>query len=127
MTRLALVALLLTVVVQPAANAANIVRKGFIRGGVPDLPCTIQIDFGSAATGPDLTTFDIVRRYIADAKLIYEADAWGWGKEGEFSVCVKIDDPEPSRTILADLTKLVPSTPASNGGWTKVKPGPLLK
>ena len=109
------------------ASAVSIKKEGFIRGGVPTLTCTLQVDFGSAAGGPDMDAWQAIRGYIADSKEIDQADAWGWGREGEFSVCLRIEDAAAAKTVLDDLTKLAPVAPAANGGWTKVTAGTAKK
>lgn len=107
----------------PAVSATPIVKKGHVRGAAPPLVCAVQIDFGSAASGPDIDTWATIRSYINQSTEIDEADAWGWGREGEFSVCLTIHDTVITAKVLADLTNLVPTSPAKNGGWTKVKLG----
>jgi hypothetical protein len=121
MHRLCYVLTSLAVCAAPAW-ATPVVKKGFIRGGVPTLGCTLQVDFGSAATGPNLDAWQTIRIYIADSRDIYEAEAWGWGKEGEFSVCLRIDDPAAKARVLDDLSKLISAAPVKNGAWTKVGP-----
>jgi hypothetical protein len=119
----------------PALAAKTIIRRGFIPGGVPDLPCTIQIDFtsGSAAgspagtSGPDYNAFSSFQRYAIDTRDVDDAEAWGWGQHGEFSLCFMVHDPKEAVIILADLTKLAAAKPVDSGGPVIVKRGASWK
>ncbi|MBX9924865.1 MAG: hypothetical protein K2Y05_00780 [Hyphomicrobiaceae bacterium] len=113
--------------VAPAMAAKTIIKRGFIPGGVPDLPCTIQVDFTSVAAGPDYDAFGTLQRYIIDTRDVDAADAWGWGKEGEFTLCLTVHDLKEAPKIFDDLSKLVPAKPNGNGGPTVVKRGAAWK
>jgi hypothetical protein len=115
------------VLVASSASATAVLRKGFLDGGVPDLPCAIQVDFGGATSGPDLEGWWPIHDYITRSKLIDEAGAWGWGRDGEFSVCLMFYEPIGIEQVFADLKALAPVTPAKNGGWVTVKMGPAQK
>ena len=124
MRRFAAVASIALLAVPVAASATAVLRKGFLNGGVPDLPCAIQIDFGSSASGPDIDAWGPIHSYIARSKEIDEAGAWGWGTEGEFSVCLTFFEPQAIHQVFEDILKLAPTTPAKNGGWIAIKLGP---
>ncbi|MDZ4841710.1 MAG: hypothetical protein SH859_06145 [Hyphomicrobium aestuarii] len=119
----------------PALAAKTIIKRGYIPGGVPDLPCTIQIDFTSgsadlspaAEPGPDYNAFGSFHRYAIDTRDVDDAEAWGWGKHGEFSLCFMVHDPKEAVIILADLTKLATAKPGSSGGPVVVKRGASWK
>lgn len=127
MTSLLCASAALVLAVEPAIAAKTIIKRGFIPGGVPDLPCTIQVDFTSMASGPDYDTFGAMQLYIIDTRDVDAADAWGWGKEGEFTLCLTVHDPKEAPTILQELSKLVPAKPNGNGGPTLVKRGAAWK
>jgi hypothetical protein len=108
-------------------SATPIVKRGFFRGDPATLPCTIRVDFGSFAGGPDLTTFNEIRNYIADSKVIINADAWSWGKEGEFSLCLEVEDAETQQKVVADITALAPKKPTGSSGPTSVHAGKIYQ
>jgi hypothetical protein len=107
------------------AAATPIVKRGHFRGDAATLPCTVRVDFGSFAGGPDYDTFNTMRNYIADSKLIINADAWSWGKEGEFSLCLEVEDIDTQTKVVADLTALAPKVPAGKAGPTSVHTGKI--
>jgi hypothetical protein len=109
------------------ASATPIVKRGFFRGDPTTLPCTIRVDFSSVAAGPDYVTFNEVRNYIADSKVIINADAWSWGKEGEFSLCLEVEDADTQQKVVADLTALAPTTPNGSSGPTTVHAGKIYQ
>ncbi len=111
----------------PTLAAKTIIKRGFIPGGAPTLPCTIQVDFTSVSVGPDYDTFTAMQRYIVDTRDVDSADAWGWGKQGEFTLCLVVYDAKEAPSILDQLTKLVPPTPIGSGGPTVVKRGAAWK
>lgn len=90
----------------PVLAAKAILRRGFIPGDVPQLPCTIQIDFTSTANGVDHDAFQPILGYIVDTRDVDEAEAWGWGKAGEFSLCLKVLDLKEAPKILTELQTL---------------------
>lgn len=108
-----------------AANATPIVKRGYFRGDAATLPCTVRVDFASVASGPDLTAFNEIRNYIADSKQIINADAWSWGKEGEFSLCLEVEDSGTQTKVVADLTALAPTKPNGSSGPTTVHSGKI--
>lgn len=119
-----------------AFAAKAVVKRGYIPGGVPDLPCTIQVDFTSLAStgvasvsesGPDYDAFGQYQRYVIDTRDVDDAEAWGWGKQGEFSLCLKVHDPKEAVKILDDLTKLIPAKPSGKAGPVMVKRGASWK
>lgn len=110
-----------------AAAATPIVKRGHFRGDATTLPCTVRVDFGSFAGGPDYETFNTIRNYIADSKQIINADAWSWGKEGEFSLCLEVEDSDTQNKVVADLTALAPKVPAGKAGPTSVHAGKIYQ
>jgi hypothetical protein len=120
-----IIALIMLAGVTAIANATPIVKRGFFRGDPATLPCTIRVDFGSFASGPDYITFNEVRNYIADSKDIINADAWSWGKEGEFSLCLEVEDTATQTKVVAELTALAPTKPNGSSGPTTVHAGKI--
>ena len=117
-------AALVVAAISTAAVATPVVRKGYMRGGQTMPPCAVRVDFGSSASGPDIAAWSVIQAYVLRSAEIDEADAWGWGREVEFSVCLTTHDKAAAHKVLADLTALVPAVPATNGGWTKLHAGP---
>jgi hypothetical protein len=114
----------LTVVVAATqAHAVPIERGGYFGGDVTTLPCAIRIDFKSAVNGPDLDVFNTIRGYIADSKDINKTDAWSWGKQGEFSLCVDIGEDAAIDRVFADLSALAAAPSSGAGGSTQVNRG----
>ncbi len=126
MTRI-IIALITLATTAAMVHATPIVKRGYFRGDVTTLPCTIRVDFGSFAGGPDYATFNEVRNYIADSKVIINADAWSWGKEGEFSLCLEVEDTDTQQKVVADLTALAPKVPAGQAGPTSVHAGKIYQ
>jgi hypothetical protein len=122
-----IIALILLAGAAAPALATPIVKRGFFRGDPATLPCTIRVDFGSFASGPDYITFNEVRNYIADSKVIINADAWSWGKEGEFSLCLEVEDAETLQKVVADITALAPKKPTGSSGPTSVHAGKIYQ
>lgn len=108
-----------------AATATPIEKRGRFPGDIATLPCMIRVDFTSLATGPDLETFNAMRAYLADSKDTYLIEAWNWGREGEFSLCLRVDGAAAIARVVEDLTRLVPERPVGAGGPTFVRIGPL--
>lgn len=113
----------LIVAAEPALAAKTIVRRGYIPGGVPALPCTIVVDFTSGGAGPDLDGFEPIRSYVIDTENVDQAEAWGWGKEGEFSLCLTVHDTSAAKRIFEDLTRLKPAKPGKPGSMIEVRQG----
>ena len=91
------------------ALAQPIVKRDYIPGGVAkQLDCTIQVDFGTPDVGPDIAAWEVVRDYVVASKQIDEANAWGWGRDAQFTLCLRVDDPALAKGVAADITKLVP-------------------
>ena len=112
------------VVLTGPAGAVAIVKRTFVPGpGVPTLPCAIQLDFGGEGAGPDMDGWAPVSDYIAASKVIEDAQVWGWGTDGQFSVCMQLTDPGDLKTTFEDLKKLAPATPAPSSGPTVVRLG----
>lgn len=92
-------ALLVLIAMGGHASAISIVKRTFVPGaGVPNLPCAIQLDFGGEGRGPDMAAWAPVSDYIAASNIIEDAQAWGWGTNGEFSVCLQMKDPDDLKT-----------------------------
>jgi hypothetical protein len=108
----------------PAA-AVPIEKRGYLRGDVAELPCAVRVDFTSVAAGPDITAFEEIRSYLADQKRVYLAEAWSWGREGEFSLCLHMDDAEVQKVVFDALVKLAPQKPNGTGGRTVVVLGKI--
>lgn len=120
---------------EPALAAKAIIRRGFIAGDAPALPCTIQVDFTARAhatiaagpanslAGPDLDAFERIRTYVIETLDVDEAEAWGWGASGEFTLCLTIHDRQAAPTILNDLMKLAPETASGTAGAVSVRRG----
>lgn len=107
------------------AHAVPIERGGFFGGDITTLPCTIRVDFTSAAAGPDLATFNVIRAYIADSPDINKTDAWSWGREGEFSLCIAVGEEAAVDRVIGEMRALAPSPPKGQGGPTTVHRGNL--
>ena len=106
------------------AYATAIVRRTYIPGpGIPTLPCAIQLDFGSPEKGPDTDAWAPIGDAIADSKLIEDAEAWGWGSLGQFSVCLKIAEPADIKNVYEQLSKLMPASARAAAGPTALRLG----
>jgi hypothetical protein len=104
-----------------AASATPVEKRGFLRNISPDnLACVVRVDFTSLAAGPDYETWNTVRAYIAVSKDIHLAEAWTWGREGEFSLCLQIDEASRADTVVADLAAIIPKDPVGKAGPTHV-------
>ena len=70
--------------------------------------CTLKISFGSIGTGVDAKTGEKVKTYLDSNmdKLTYVRT--NWGKEGEYSYCVKINDHKQQAEIYKNLKALMP-------------------
>jgi len=80
--------------------------------------CTLKISFGSQCCGTDKTAGKEVKEYL-DAnpdKLTYTRT--NWGKEGEYSYCVKVTEHKNRARIYKDLKKMIPSIKGSKGPVT---------
>ncbi len=105
------------------AHAVPIERRDYVIGNPADLPCSIRVEFIRAAKGPDYTAWDAMRSYIVDSRDIQRAEAWGWRIDGEFILCLQIEEPEAVSAVFSDLSKLIPKTPANDVGPTIISLG----
>jgi hypothetical protein len=111
-------ALALTGLAATAASAVPVEKRDFFPGNPADLPCAIRIVFESSATGPDYTAWDEIRSYLAVTKDVQRAEAFGWRKEGEFILCLQVEEPEVVPKVFADIKALTPVTPNGASGPT---------
>jgi hypothetical protein len=106
--------------------SANDYPNNSVSGVVPEDPskfenkifCTLKISFTSACCGPDIKTGEKVKSYL-DAntdKLTYVRTTWG--KEGEFSYCLKINEHKNQAAIYKHLKKLAAEKPNKNAPVT---------
>ncbi|MEQ1695140.1 MAG: hypothetical protein ABL901_04790 [Hyphomicrobiaceae bacterium] len=107
------------------AHATPVEKRDFFIGNPADLPCAVRVDFIRAAKGPDYDAWDAMRAYIAESRDIQRAEAWGWRMDGEFILCLQIEDPEAITAVFSDLSKLAPKSPALGVGPTTVALGRL--
>lgn len=70
--------------------------------------CTLKISFGSMGAGPDVKTGGKVKAYLDSNtdKLTYVRT--DWGREGEYSYCLKINDHKQQSGVYKDLRALMP-------------------
>lgn len=70
--------------------------------------CTLKIFFGSIGTGTDVATGEKVKAYLDSNsdKLTYVRT--DWGKEGEYTYCVKINEHRQQAGIYKDLKSMMP-------------------
>lgn len=119
----ALTTLLVLTACSAGALAAPVEKRDYFPGNLDDLPCAVRIEFASSARGPDYTTWDAMRSYIADSKDIQRAEAWGWRNDGEFLLCLQIEEREAITTVFNDLSNIAPKTPPASVGQTTVALG----
>lgn len=105
------------------AQATPVERRDFFIGNPADLPCTVRVEFIRAAKGPDYDAWNAMRSYIAESRDIQRAEAWGWRMDGEFILCLHIEEAEAVTAVFSDLSQLAPKTPAPDVGPTIVALG----
>lgn len=113
-----------------AFAAKTIIRRGYLVETPANLPCTVRVDFESRGAGPDLDAFARFQRYVIDTEDVDQADAWGWGRDGEFSLCLTIYDPAAAGRIVPEIERIAlavrDETGAVRGPVTVQRgPGPL--
>ena len=109
MKRLAAAAVIALLAI-PDAQAVQVVKRDRLPpDAIKGLACTIEVEFGSHSTGPDMDAWIRIRDYLANSMIIDEAEAWGWGREGEFTVCLKVQDAKDTQAVFSELTQLVPA------------------
>lgn len=106
-----------------AAHAVPVEKRDFFPGNPDDLPCAVRIVFESSATGPDYAVWDEIRSYLAVSKDIQRAEAFGWRKEGEFILCLHIEEPEIIPKVFAEIKALTPKIPNGTSGPTSAALG----
>lgn len=109
------------------AHAVPVEKAGHYSGPLTELPCSVRVDFQSLASGPNYDTWDLVRAYLADTKDVQRAQAFTWGREGEFSLCLAIYEAEASGKVLEDIKSIIQRAPATPGGPTRAERGNLTR
>ncbi len=104
------------------ALAIEIKHAGFKPGGIPNLSCSIRVDFGSHCCGPNQADWMAVKTYIEGSSAIAAAESWGWGKEGDFTLCLTVSGADDTKRVYQELNA-IPFNKDDRHGWTRVQLG----
>jgi len=101
-----------------SAYAVPVEKRDFFPGNPAELPCSIRVVFESSATGPDYAVWNEIRTYLSTTKDVQRAEAFGWRMEGEFILCLQVEEPEALPKVFADIKTLIPAIPTGTSGPT---------
>jgi len=114
----ALITLLAFGVYAASAHAVPVEKRDFFPGNPAELPCAIRVVFESSATGPDYAVWNEIRTYLSTTKDVQRAEAFGWRMEGEFILCLQVEEAEALPRVFTDIKALIPATPNGTSGPT---------
>ncbi len=72
-----------------------------------DGKCDLALDFGSYGGGIDQVAYDATKTYLSMGDGIKKVTEWGWGKEGERSLCLEISRKQELKTVYEGLSAFI--------------------
>lgn len=70
--------------------------------------CRITVSFGSFAMGIDRAAAARIERFLADRHDVASMERRPWGREGEYSLCIRLKPAADAPALYAQLKRLVP-------------------
>lgn len=73
--------------------------------------CALRVDFGSYAMGIDGTAAQAIERTILSARGVGQVTRHRWGREGEYTLCVRMRTAGAAAALFQRLRPLLPPKP----------------
>jgi hypothetical protein len=73
--------------------------------------CPLSVRFGSYAMGIDQAAAQRIERFLEHHSHVAAVERHPWGREGEYTLCVRLKPRARARTLFDQLKPLVPSKP----------------
>ncbi len=73
--------------------------------------CALRVDFGSYAMGIDGTAAQAIERTILSARGVGHVTRHRWGREGEYTLCVRMRTAGEAAALFRRLRPLLPTKP----------------
>ncbi len=81
------------------------------RGAEIPADCDVRIEFGSYAMGIDRTASAAIDRLLAEDPGVVSAEAFGWGREGEKTICVRVRSAADGDRLARAIAATFPAEP----------------
>lgn len=87
--------------------------------GVPG-DCPLRIDFASYGAGIDRAAREKVEALLRGDRAVTGVEPFGWGREGEVTLCVRVRRADAAERLLRQVKALIPANPRGPvSGYTR--------
>lgn len=73
--------------------------------------CAMTVRFGSYAMGIDRGAADRIERLLSGDRTVTSISRHSWGREGEYTLCVRTASPGDAAILFARIRPLLPAEP----------------